>query len=152
MSKTISRTIQIMILTVLTLQMTGCGYLMYPERRGQKGGRIDVGVAILDGIGLVFFLIPGIIAYAVDFSSGTIYVPGTNHAELDGNDLKTVHFDPKHYTKQGLEMLILANTGVSVKMDKAGTEAYKMASLTDMKQHFAQFAGAMVQPMASLQK
>jgi hypothetical protein len=139
-----------MLLAVMTLQMTGCGYLMYPERRGQRGGRIDVGIAILDGVGLVFFLVPGIIAYAVDFSSGTIYVPGTNHASLDAKDLKTVSFDPAHYTRQGLEKLILSSTGVAIKMDQAGTEATRMVSFTDMKQHFALYADGKVSRFASL--
>src|SRR3954471_4201465 len=118
MKKKFSNTILMTLLAVMTLQMTGCGYLMYPERRGQKGGRIDVGIALLDGVGLVFFLVPGIIAYAIDFSSGTIYVPGTNHASVDGRELKTVAFDPAHYTQKGLEKLIQANTGVAVKMNQ----------------------------------
>ncbi len=55
---------------------------MHPERKGQTSGRIDAGVAVLNGVGLLFFLIPGVIAYAVDFSNGTIYLPkGT--ADLD---------------------------------------------------------------------
>ncbi|HRX75648.1 MAG TPA: hypothetical protein P5341_16175, partial [Hyphomonas sp.] len=31
---------------------------------------------ILDGIGLLLFLIPGLIAFAVGFSNDTIYLPG----------------------------------------------------------------------------
>ena len=37
---------------------TSCGTILYPERRDQKHGSIDPGVAILDAVGLLFFLVP----------------------------------------------------------------------------------------------
>jgi len=77
MYKKLVNTLHVLICAVLILQLAGCGTIMYPERKGQKSGKIDAGVAILDGIGLLFFLIPGIIAFAVDFNNGTIYLPGT---------------------------------------------------------------------------
>ena len=46
---------------VLIVQLAGCGTILYPERKGQKSGRIDAGVAVLDGIGLLLFIIPGVI-------------------------------------------------------------------------------------------
>ena len=61
---------------VLVLASSGCGTLLHPERKGQTGGRLDPGVVLLDGIGLFFFLIPGLVAFAVDLSNGTIYLPG----------------------------------------------------------------------------
>lgn len=72
--------------------MTACGTILHPERKGQRGGRIDPSIAILDGIGLLFFFIPGVIAFAVDFSNGTIYLPGTQASTMDG-DIKQSHFD-----------------------------------------------------------
>lgn len=54
----------------------GCGTILHPERRNQPhGGRIDWGVVALDALGLLFFFIPGVIAFAVDFSTGAIYFP-----------------------------------------------------------------------------
>lgn len=53
----------------------GCGTLLHPERRNQPAGRLDWGVVVLDALGLLFFFIPGIIAFAVDFSTGAIYLP-----------------------------------------------------------------------------
>ena len=60
---------------IFCFQLVSCGTILYPERRGQKAGRLDVGVVLLDGLGLLFFLIPGVIAFAVDFATGTIYLP-----------------------------------------------------------------------------
>ncbi len=62
---------------VATINSTvGCGLLLYPERQGQRGGPLDPTVVLLDGVGLFFFLVPGIIAFAVDFAQGTIYMGG----------------------------------------------------------------------------
>ncbi|MGQ9427575.1 hypothetical protein ACXYTJ_16770 [Gilvimarinus sp. F26214L] len=54
---------------------TGCGYFLYPERVGQSGGRVDPAVLVLDAAGLLFGIIPGVIAFAVDLSTGAIYLP-----------------------------------------------------------------------------
>lgn len=70
----------LILTTLLAAQTTGCGLLLYPERQGQKGGRIDPGVAILDAAGLVVFIVPGLIAFGVDFVTGCIYLPGSGTA------------------------------------------------------------------------
>jgi hypothetical protein len=54
---------------------TACGTILYPERRGQTAGRIDAAVVILDAVGLLFFFVPGVVAFAVDFGTGAIYLP-----------------------------------------------------------------------------
>ncbi len=61
---------------VIAAQLVGCGTILYPERRGQSAmEKLDVDIVILDGIGLFFFLVPGVIAFAVDFATGAIYLP-----------------------------------------------------------------------------
>ncbi|WP_455232065.1 polyribonucleotide nucleotidyltransferase [Geopseudomonas aromaticivorans] len=59
----------------LLAQLAGCGTLFYPERRGQLNGQIDPAIAALDAIGILFYVIPGLIAFAVDFGTGAIYLP-----------------------------------------------------------------------------
>ncbi len=62
---------------VAFLQSTaGCGLLLHPERQGTKGGNLDPVIVLLDGLGLFFFLVPGIVAFAVDVSTGCIYTGG----------------------------------------------------------------------------
>lgn len=65
----------VLLTTTLVTQLTACGSIFYPERRGQISGEIDPGVAILNGIGLLFYVIPGLVAFAVDFTTGAIYFP-----------------------------------------------------------------------------
>jgi hypothetical protein len=55
---------------------TGCGTLAHSERRGQPhSNQIDWKIAALDGLGLVLFFVPGVVAFAVDFYTGAIYLP-----------------------------------------------------------------------------
>ncbi len=71
----------VLIVTCLT-SFTACGYLLYPERRGQEGGRIDPVVALLDAALLLLFIVPGVVAFAVDITTGTIYLPDGRTGEL----------------------------------------------------------------------
>jgi len=92
------------VLAVTILQASACGTLMYPERRGQRAGEIDVKVAVFDGIGLFFFIIPGVVAYIVDFGTGAIYLPAgrRNRLKLEGASPVVVQLDP----------ILLQNPGV----------------------------------------
>lgn len=64
-----------LLAVTLTIQLSACGSIFFPERRGQINGQIDYLVAGLDAIGLLFYIIPGVIAFAVDFTTGAIYLP-----------------------------------------------------------------------------
>lgn len=51
-----------------------CGTIVYPERRGMEGGeRIDPVVVLMDGVLLLAFVVPGVVAFGVDFATGAIY-------------------------------------------------------------------------------
>lgn len=60
-------------LLVLLAQTVSCGFILYPERRGRTSGYIDPGVAILDAILFIPGILPGVVAFAVDFTTGCIY-------------------------------------------------------------------------------
>ena len=132
MVKTLNNVLRIFICAVFTIQLTGCGTLLYPERKGQIGGRVDTGVAILDGIGLLFFVIPGVIAFAVDFNNGTIYLPKGPRLSL--NEVK---FDPKHTNLASLEVIIKNETGREVKLDSSMVRVAKLHSKEEMQEQFA---------------
>lgn len=89
MSAAVRKILCLVVVVAFALQASGCGTIFFPERKGQTSSkfdpaRIDPVVAVLDGVGLLFFLIPGVIAYAVDFSNGTIYLPhGHRNSMLD---------------------------------------------------------------------
>ncbi|AEY01578.1 hypothetical protein GU3_09110 [Oceanimonas sp. GK1] len=96
------KTLALALAGIITTQLAACGTIFYPERKGQKSGRIDPVVAIADGVGLLFFLVPGVIAFAVDFSNGTIYLPG-GRAE-----------QPPELTPDSINQTLYAATGKEV--------------------------------------
>jgi hypothetical protein len=65
-----------LVCAALVLHLAGCGTLLYPERQGAKGGRVDPGIVVLDGVLLFFFIVPGLVAFGIDFYTGAIYLPG----------------------------------------------------------------------------
>ncbi|QXI17174.1 polyribonucleotide nucleotidyltransferase [Pseudomonas hamedanensis] len=77
----------VLVATLLT-QITACGSIFYPDRRGQIDGKIDPAIAALDAVGLLFYIIPGLIAFAVDFATGAIYFEPGHTAQIDPAKLK----------------------------------------------------------------
>jgi len=138
MVKTLVNASRLFVCAVFTMQLVGCGTLMYPERRGQRGGSLDAGVAILDGIGLLFGIIPGVIAFAVDFSNGTIYLPERTHLGLlDLKNIQEIKFDPQHTSLASIERAIKDKTGCEVRFDQSNIKLSKLKSLNDMYVQFA---------------
>ena len=128
-----------LLILVLALQLAGCGTLLYPERRGQVTGRLDLGVVLLDAIGLFFFIIPGVIAFAVDYSNGTIYLPA-RPVVVSMNDLKQIKFDPKHTSLAQFQRIIKRQTGFTLTADNL--DVFRLQSHSDMVSHFARITPA----------
>ncbi len=137
MGGTLSNMLRLLLCAVFTTQLIGCGTILHPERKGQRGGSLDAGIVILDGIGLLFFLIPGVIAFAVDFNNGTIYLPGGRSSSLNQKNIKEVKFDAKHGSMASIERIIKDETGYLVKLDQDNIKITKLRSLDDMKEQFA---------------
>ena len=70
-----SRVIGGVVVAALLTQLTACGSIFFPDRRGQIDGKIDPMIVVLDAVGLLFYVIPGLIAFGVDFATGEIYYP-----------------------------------------------------------------------------
>jgi hypothetical protein len=80
------RLIASVVTGVFLTQLVACGTIMYPERKGQRDGRLDPSIVILDAVGLLFFIVPGVIAFAMDFNNGTIYLPGGKHGDISSSE------------------------------------------------------------------
>jgi hypothetical protein len=117
----------------LAVLLSSCGTLLYPERRGQSTGRLDIGVVALDGIGLLVFLVPGVIAFVVDFSTGAIYLP-SGYAMVDppaGTELHQVQVDPAELTPQRVEAIVQEQTGKTVSLQPGAYRAMRLQKLDD---------------------
>jgi hypothetical protein len=115
--RTQSRVIAGVLAVALFTQLTACGTLFYPERRGQIEGKIDPAVAAMDAIGILFFVIPGLIAFAVDFATGAIYLPGGQTAQVDPQQLKQLLDADGKLDQAGLKALIERSSGHQLPLD-----------------------------------
>ncbi len=119
----------------LSIHLASCGTLLYPERRGQPSGHLDPGVVILDAVGLVLFFVPGVIAFAVDFSTGAIYLPpGSANATLPATpaEMRTVRMSPAELTSERLESVIREQTGQAVHLESGAYRATRLRQLDEM--------------------
>lgn len=104
------RFIGLTIATTSLLGGVGCGTILYPERRGQPAGALDWKIVAFDAVGLLLFFVPGVIAFAVDFNNGTIYLPPDHYGLKSPNSgekqLVTVSVPHEQMTVQKLEEII----------------------------------------------
>lgn len=120
-TKKLTKTITLGLATVMVLELTACGTVFYPERKGAKSGSIDPIVAVADAIGLLFFFIPGVIAFAVDFNNGTIYLPHGKHSSLTPAELKSVSPNGK-LDKKALSDLMSKKLGQTIDVSAADVQ------------------------------
>lgn len=114
------------LLCTILFQATGCGYIFHHERVGNSTeGQVDVGIVLLDALGLVFFIIPGIIAFAVDYSTGTLFLPYGHHNKLvsmrDIKHSKAIKLDKNKLQDSDIEESIKAHTDISISLRDAET-------------------------------
>lgn len=123
----------------VVVNLASCGTILYPEREGQRVGKIDPGVAILDGVGLLFFIIPGVIAFAVDFSNHTIYLPHSHTSSIDTpHRYAQIHFNGR-LDPAAVEGYIRAETGKEVRLQQSSLEVVRLDSLADLDARFARY-------------
>lgn len=117
---------------VLGAVMSGCGTLLHPERRGQAAGRLDWGVVALDALGLCFFFVPGVIAFAVDFSNGTIYLPEeTRTADTRPRKRRLIDklLGRELLDSSAIERVVTEHAGRPVRLTPGGYETEPLANL-----------------------
>ncbi|MDO9622735.1 MAG: polyribonucleotide nucleotidyltransferase [Pseudomonas sp.] len=102
---------------VLLTQLTACGTLFFPDRRGQIDGRVDPVVVGLNAIGILFYVIPGLIAFGIDFATGAIYLPNGQSAQVDPQELHKVVDAEGKIDHAQLKALIEQQTGHSLPLD-----------------------------------
>lgn len=130
------RRLSAFVLSGCLVLSSGCGVLLYPERQGQSDGKIDPVVALLDGMGLLLYVIPGLVAFAIDFHQGTIYLPG------DGlSDAKDVNLDDARQVKiegpvdqESVEKAILEATGKTVDLGARNVQVINLQENTSQMQ------------------
>ena len=130
MEKVLKNNVVAVAMAVLFLFTTACGTFMHPERSGQPKGQLDTSVIVMDGILLFFFIIPGLIAFAVDFSNNTIYLPpGEGHSSVPDSEseMRVIHLDEEP-DKAAVEAALSEETGEEVNLSSAEWRLIKAKS------------------------
>ena len=116
---------------VIAAQLVGCGTILYPERRGQSAmEKLDVDIVILDGIGLFFFLVPGVIAFAVDFATGAIYLPRGQKSKAS-DLLGELELREERLTVRSIaeiERLLREATGMTIELESQSVLVFRAQS------------------------
>lgn len=132
-----------MVAIVFSLQLVSCGYLLYPERRGQTHGRIDPAIAVLDGVGLLLFIVPGIVAFAVDFATGTIYLPGSKRASKTSpktDKMTVIHVNPSELDISKIEDLVTEHTKYSLRFDQENLRVFEWDGVENLEAELLRLA------------
>ena len=114
--RTRSRVIGGVLAVSLFTQLSACGTLFYPDRRGQIDGKIDPAIAVANAIGLLFYVIPGLIAFGIDFATGAIYLPDDNYSMAPEKLQEAIGVDGV-VDQAKLKAIIEAETGRSLPLD-----------------------------------
>lgn len=131
------------VMVMFLLQAVSCGTLLYPERRGQTGGRIDVGVAILDGIGLLLFIVPGLIAFAVDFATGAIYMTRGSKTSVkspEADNMVVIRVNPEKLNRQSIEEIVSNQTGYPIILDQRNLKIFESDASENIETQLSKLA------------
>ncbi|HUQ67998.1 MAG TPA: hypothetical protein VM165_00655 [Planctomycetaceae bacterium] len=112
----------------------GCGTILHPERRGQPAGPLDWSIVALDAVGLLFFFVPGVIAFAVDFNNGTIYLPPEQHyggMTSEDRRLTSRKIDGDARNVRVVERTVSAHVGQDVALQPGRFETRPLSKLDD---------------------
>ncbi len=122
----------------------GCGMLLYPERRGQPSGRLDWGIVLLDALGLLLFFVPGVIAFAVDFATGTIYLPPEPPPQAltnkPGKQLVAVKLPRDGLDQDRIEQVVSRHAGRPIHLVEGQFQTEHLGSIADFWQAVARLA------------
>lgn len=123
--------------------LTSCGTIFYPDRINQKEpGDLDPAILIADAVGLFFFLIPGIVAFAIDFGTGAIYYPAGHEA---GDPERTI-FDrddsQAKLDRNTIERRVGERVGRTIDLGRDDVRAMQIESLDQFWLAHARLAGA----------
>ena len=118
--------------------LTSCGTIIYPDRANQKHrGQLDPAVVILDAVGLIFFLIPGIVAFAVDFGTGAIYFPeGHEPGDKERTIFDRVDAGTKP-SKLEIEQAVASRIGIPIDLGANNVVAVRMGHLREFSRTYA---------------
>lgn len=120
------------VVTLLGISSTGCGTMLYEERIGQpRGGMGDVDwtVAGMNAVGLVFFFVPGVIAFAIDYYNGALFYPPEQYGEMKAKQLNSIKLPEEEISVVSIESLISEEIGAKVSLREPDLVTRELSSI-----------------------
>ena len=119
--------------TVAATTASGCGSILHPERVGQpRSGPLDWKIVALNGIGLVLFVVPGVIAFAVDFYNGTIFLPPCGYAQIEPtrtDELVAIEVRRKELTHEKIEQVVSEHSNKEIELTAGNYETKPLSAI-----------------------
>jgi hypothetical protein len=125
--------------------LSSCGTIIYPGRVNQKEhGGLDPAIVIMDAFGLFAFIIPGVIAFAVDFGTGAIYYPsGKDHTAPEKtifDEWKEEASKTSKIDQQTIEHFLAEKTGRSIRLEEETVLVQQLDHLDQFHTAYRQLA------------
>lgn len=109
----------VLFVAACLLTMQSCGTIFKSNQAGKMhSSKLDISIVLLDALGLVLFIVPGIVAFTIDYLNGTLFLPYGATAKLDNTS-------PEYLQK------VLAQHGIKVnkaQLEKARADALARAA------------------------
>ncbi len=78
-------------LALAIFTVTACGTLLKPNQVNKRhSDRLDTKIVVLNAVGLLFFVLPGVVAFAVDYYNGTLFLPRGAAVKIDNMDAASI--------------------------------------------------------------
>ena len=76
-NRKVTRRIAPVLAVTLAVESASCGTVIHPGAHVAEphSGALDPSIVVLDGLGVLVFWVPGVVAFIVDFSTGAIWLP-----------------------------------------------------------------------------
>lgn len=100
--------------TTLLAQLSACGTCFYPDRAARSTAR--PGHRRRQCVGLLFYIIPGLIAFGIDFATGAIYFPEGKYSVAPEKLRETMGTDGQ-VDRRKLKALLEQELGRSLLLD-----------------------------------
>ena len=92
-------------------------------------------MVLLDGLGLLLFFIPGVVAFAVDFATGAIYLPPWQGAQKflwkSDKPLVTQRIPRDEITRQHIEAIVASHIGRPIDLADGDYRSQPLSKIDD---------------------
>lgn len=123
--------------------ISGCGTVLHPERQGRcHSGQLDFTIVILDACGLLLWFVPGIVAFAVDFYTGAIFLPSYGYYYGSSSDrlpdgtvkdlkLKRIAVPKEELNHEKIEEIVSEHVGTAVSLREDNSRFSRLSSIDE---------------------